>query len=310
MAFAVSASVLFSLNATASKLVLQHGLTSIQLVSLRSSGAAVLLLAFTAVTRPRTLRVSLRELGFLAVYGVCGIAMVQWLYFVALSRMPVGVALLLEYTAPLMVALWVRFARGEPVRSRVWAALALCLGGLALVAQVWDGLTLDGVGVLAGLGAAAALATYYLMGERGLGQRDPVSLMAWIFTFSALLWAAVVPWWSFPFAALGRPVPVPGGVQVPVGVLVAGIVLLGTVTAFGLVLLAVGRVGAARVGILGMLEPVGSGLVAWWVLSERLAAVQLLGAGVVLVGIVLAETARRRPPQATDAVPLPEGVAP
>ncbi|WP_200942288.1 DMT family transporter [Angustibacter sp. Root456] len=310
VAFAVAASVLFSLNATASKLVLQHGLTSIELVSLRSAGAAVLLLAFTAITRPRTLRVSRRELGFLAVYGICGIAMVQWLYFVALSRMPVGVALLLEYTAPLMVALWVRFARGEAVRSRVWAALALCLGGLALVAQVWDGLTLDGVGVLAGLGAAAALATYYLMGERGLGQRDPVSLMAWIFSFSALLWAAVVPWWSFPFEALTRPAPLPGGVDVPVGVLVAGIVLLGTVTSFGLVLLAVGRVGAARVGILGMLEPVGSGLVAWWVLSERLRPVQLLGAGVVLVGIVLAETARRRPPQATDAVPLPEGVAP
>ncbi len=310
MAFAVAASVLFSLNATASKLVLQHGLTSIELVSLRSAGAAVLLLAFTAVTRPRSLRVSPRELAFLAVYGICGIAMVQWLYFVALSRMPVGIALLLEYTAPLMVALWVRFARREPVRSRVWAALALCLGGLALVAQVWHGLTLDGVGVLAGLGAAAALATYYLMGERGLGQRDAVSLMAWIFTFSALLWAAVVPWWSFPFATLGRPVPVPGGAHVPVGVLVAGIVLLGTVTSFGLVLLAVGRVGAARVGILGMLEPVGSGLVAWWVLSERLRPVQLVGAGVVLVGIVLAETARRRPARAADAVPLPEGVAP
>jgi drug/metabolite transporter (DMT)-like permease len=310
VAFAVGASVLFSVNATVSKLVLQHGLSSVQLVSIRSAGAAVLLMGYTALTRPGTLRVSRRELAFLAAYGVCGIAMVQWLYFVAIARMPVGVALLLEYTAPLMVALWVRFAQGEQVRSRVWAALALCLGGLALVAQVWHGLTLDGVGVLAALGAAAALATYYLMGERGLGRRDPVSLMAWIFTFSALLWAVVAPWWTFPFAALGRPVALPWGATVDVGVLTAWVVLLGTVAAFGLVLLAVGRVGAARVGILGMLEPVGSALVAWWVLDEGLRPVQLVGGGVVLVGIVLAETARRRPAQASDAVPLPEGVAP
>ncbi len=313
MVFAVGASVLFSVNATVSKIVLQNGLDALQLVSLRSLGAAVLLMGYTALTRPQALRVTPRELAFLAVYGVLGIAMVQWLYFVAIARMPVGIALLLEYTAPLMVALWVRFARGEQVRSRVWAALALCLAGLALVAQVWQGLTLDGIGVLAAIGAAAALATYYLMGEHGLDQRDPVSLMGWIFTFSAILWAVVDPWWQFPFARLARPVRLPGslaGHTVSLGLLAAFVVLLGTIAAFGLVLLAVGRVGAARVGILGMLEPIGSGLVAWWVLEEQLGPLQLVGAAVVLAGIALAETARRRPAGATDAVPLPEGVVP
>ena len=312
VAFAVGAAVLFSINATVSKIVLQNGLDPIELVSLRSAGAAVILMGYTAITRPAALRVGLRELGFLAVYGICGIAMVQWLYFVAIDRMPVGIALLLEYTAPLMVALWVRFVRGEQVRSRVWVALALCLCGLALVAQVWDGLTLDRIGVLAALGAAAALATYYLMGEAGLGQRDPVSLMGWIFTFSAVLWAVVRPWWHFPFEVLDDPVALPGALQghtVSVGAMSAWVVLMGTVLAFGLVLLAVGRVGAARVGILGMLEPVGSALVAWWVLSEQLAPVQLLGGAVVMVGVGLAETARRRPAGAPSS-PMPEGVAP
>jgi drug/metabolite transporter (DMT)-like permease len=312
IAFAVGAAVLFSINATVSKIVLQHGLNPVQLVSFRSAGAAIILMGYTAITRPSALRVGRRELVFLAVYGICGIAMVQWLYFVAIARMPVGIALLLEYTAPLMVALWVRFARGEQVRSRVWLALALCLFGLALVAQVWDGLTLDRIGVLAALGAAAALATYYLMGEAGLGQRDPVSLMGWIFTFSALLWAVVEPWWHFPFHVLDDPVALPGGLAgltVSVGALSAWVVLLGTVAAFGLVLLAVGRVGAARVGILGMIEPVGSALVAWWVLGEQLAQVQLLGGAVVLCGVALAETARLRPVDAPSP-PMPEGVAP
>ncbi|GAB3679426.1 EamA family transporter [Angustibacter aerolatus] len=309
VAAALGAAGLFSVNATVSKVVLGDGLTPIQLVSARSAGAAVLLLAFTALTRPAALRIGLRELGFLAVYGVTGIAMVQWLYLVAIARMPVGVALLLEYTAPLMVALYVRAFRGEQVRRRMWWALALALTGLAVVAQVWSGLTLDGIGVLAGFGAAAALGAYYLLGERGMGSRDPVSLMAFIFTFSALLWAVVEPWWRFPFGLLADHVQVLPGVATtaPVWLLVIWVCVLGTVAPFGLVLVAVRHIGPTRTGIVCMVEPVTSGLVAWVVLGEVLTGVQLLGAAVVLVAVGLAETARRRH---DDAVPLPEGVAP
>lgn len=308
MACAVGAAALFSVNATVSKLVLQHGLSSTQLVCLRSAGAALLLMTVTAIRHPRALRVGRRELMFLAAYGLLGIAMVQWLYLVAIARMPVGVALLLEYTAPLLVALWVRFVRKEQVRARIWGALALSLGGLVLVAQVWRGLTLDGIGVLAALGSAVALAAYYLMGERGMVDRDPVSLMAWIFTFAAILWAIVDPWWTLPWAAFDDTVDLPGaliGSSAPVGVLVLMIVLLGTVAPFGLILLGVARIGPGRVGILCMLEPAGAGLVAWVVLGESLRPVQLVGAVVVLCGTFVAETARRRQ---HEPEPVPEGV--
>ena len=69
----------------------------------------------------------------------------------------------------MLIALWARFAWHEPVRRRVWPALGLVIGGLSLVAQIWDGLTLDGLGVLAGLLASVGLAVYYLMGERLVG---------------------------------------------------------------------------------------------------------------------------------------------
>lgn len=309
VAMGLAAPLLFSVNATVAKVVMANGLSSLELVSLRSAGAALVLVTATLLTRPAALRTTPRELGFLVVYGVMGIAMVQWLYFVAIRRMPVGIALLLEYTAPIMVALYVRFGRGEDVRRRVWLALGLSLGGLALVAQVWDGLTLDGIGVLAALGAAVSLGTYYVLGEHGLGRRDPLSLAAYIFTVSAVLWAVVTPWWSFPFDALtGSAQVAVGGLSgsVPTWVLALWVVVLGTVAPFGLILLAVGRVGPARVGMLGMIEPVAAALVAWLVLDERLAAVQLLGGGIVLVGIVLAETSRT---PAREAEPLPEGVA-
>jgi drug/metabolite transporter (DMT)-like permease len=294
---ALLAAVLFSFSGSASKLVLEAGLSPLRLVEIRCVGAALCLLALVAARHPASLRATPRELGFLAVYGITGIAMVQFFYLVAISRLPVGIALLLEFTAPLLVALWVRFVRGEPVRRRVWAALVLCLTGLSLVTEVWTGRSLDGLGVLAGAGAALALAIYYLLGERGLVRRDPLSLAAWTFVFAGLLWSAVQPWWTFPVGVLAQEVALPGpltGAVVPVWVLAAFVVLLGTVAPFLLVLGAIGRIGPARSGLLGMSEPVGAGVVAWIVLGEVLSGPQLIGAVVVLAGIVLAETARRR----------------
>jgi len=141
------AATLFSVNGTVSKLVMAAGLSSLRLVEIRCLGAALLFAAIAAWRRPASLRIGRRELGFVAVYGVVGLALVQWLYLLAITRMPVSISLLIEFTAPLLIALWVRYVRKEPVSGRIWVALVLVIGGLALVAQVWAGLTLDSVGV-------------------------------------------------------------------------------------------------------------------------------------------------------------------
>jgi drug/metabolite transporter (DMT)-like permease len=296
----VAAAVLFAVNGTVSKLVLQSGLSAQHLVEIRCVGAALLLAAFALARDPGSLRVGPRELGMLAVFGVVGIAMVQWLYFVAISRTPVGIALLLEFTAPLLVALWVRFVRRQPVHRRVWVALTLVLCGLALVAQVWSGAALDGLGVAAALGAAAALAAYYLLGERRLGRRDAVSVAAWSFLAAGLFWSLLLPWWTFPFDRLSAPVEIrTGGPELAAGVLVVWVVVLGTVVPFALTLLGLQRIGATRAGLLGTIEPPLGALVALAVLAEGLAWVQVLGGLVVLAGIVLVELSRGRPPGAT-----------
>jgi drug/metabolite transporter (DMT)-like permease len=332
MLLALGAAVLFAINGNVSKVALLNGISSLQLVSVRSAGTALILLGITALRSPAAFRVGRRELGFLALYGVTGIAMVQWLYFVAIQRMPVGIALLFEYTAPLMVAMWVRFVQKQPVRSRLWLGLACALAGLAMVAQFWKGMTLDPVGLISAVGAGAALASYYLMGEHGQRERDPISLMAFSFGFSAILWAIVTPWWTFPFAQLVHTVDLPGALpgNVPLWLMVLWIILLGTVVPFLLVLLAVGRLGPARVGLIGMLEPVVAGIIAWVLLGESLNAAQVVGSFIVLVGIALAETSRQAsqptslpgereastrhteasiPPQEATS-PLPEGMAP
>ena len=209
--------LLFGINGTVSKVLLQAVDDAARVSQLRVTFAFLILLLVVAVTNPRALPIRRAELGPIAAYGVLGVAMTQWLYFVAIERMPIGIALLIEFTAPIMVVLWVRFAWHRPVRNTVWLGLAMALLGLAMVAQVGGGVTLSPLGVAAAFGAATALAVYYLLGETAGRQRDPVSLTLWGFGFASLLWAVALPWWGFPWDSLqGTAAPFgAGSVEVP-----------------------------------------------------------------------------------------------
>jgi drug/metabolite transporter (DMT)-like permease len=300
----IAAAGFFAVNGTVSTLALQAGLPPARLTALRCVGAAVGLLVFLLAVSPGRLRVSVRELPFLAAFGVVGVALTQWLYYVAIRRMPVGIALVFEMTAPALVALYVWLVRREAVRRRLWAALALSLSGLVLVAQIWqDGGSLDGVGVLAALAAAVCLATYYLMGERGTHTRDPVALTCWSFVAAGLFWSVVQPWWRFDVAVLGERVPVSiGALELPLWLLVLWIVVLGAMVPFWLSIGALRHLPPTTAGLVATVEPVLAAGVAWLWVEQVLSGWQVLGGVVVLVGIGLAQTARLEP----AATPLPE----
>ena len=290
----VAAAGLFAVNGTVSTLALQAGIPATRLTALRCTGAALALVLTLAVVAPARLRIRWRELPFVAVFGVVGIALTQFLYYVAIGRLPVGIALVFEMTAPVFIALYVRLVRREHVRSVLWVALALSLSGLVLVAQVWEGGgSLDPLGVAAGLTAAVCLAAYYLLGERGTADRDPVALTAWSFVAAALFWAVAAPWWDFDAGLLVERVPVQlGSVQVPVWLLVGWIVVLGAVLPFWLSLAALRHLPPTTAGILATVEPVLASIVAWLWVEQVLTPWQVAGGAVVLTGIVLAQTAR------------------
>jgi drug/metabolite transporter (DMT)-like permease len=288
------AAVLFALNGTVSKYLLIGGVPWQRLSQLRVTLAFVILLLVVAATQRHRLRLHRSEVPRLLVYGVLGIAATQSLYFLAIQQLPVGVALLFEFTAPIMVALWFRFVMREPVRDRVFAALLLAMVGLAMVAQVWLGFSLDVVGVTAALGAAVALALYYLQGEKLVVHRDPVSLTMWGFAFAALFWALAQPWWLFPWESLDITASPFGesGPAVPGWALVTYMVVLGTVVPFALVLASLRHLRATQASVVGMTEPVIAAAIAYVLLGEALTPVQMLGGAVVLAGVLLAETSR------------------
>ena len=294
-----SAVVLWSLNAVIAKVVLDSaGLSSLRLArGARDRRGA-------HPRRRRRVLAARRRCGRRGASwaswrssGILGLAFVQLFYFVGIRRLDIGIALVIQYLAPVFVALWARFYVHEPVRRRLWLAIALSLLGLSLVVELWGGgSSLDGLGVLACLVTALAYAAYVLMAERALERgRDVYSLLAWGFTFAALFWAVVQPWWAFPIGAGGRERLAPRPLrrrQVPVWLLLAYIVVLGTVVPFILLVSALHHVPATRVTIVAMLEPVLAAIVAWIWLGEELAAVQIAGGLIVLVGVILAQTSR------------------
>jgi len=290
-----TAATLFAVNGSVSKVVLGSGLSSLELAQIRNTCAAILFLVFLLAVAPSRLRVGRRELAFLVAFGLVGIALVQWLYFVAIEHLPVGVALLIEFTAPLFVALFARFVYHEQIRRRIWVAVAMCLTGLTLVVELWSGVAFSTVGVTAALLGAFALTAYLLMAERERRHRDAASLSFYGFLFAALLWAVINPLWNFPWDTLGKDVSLQGNLSeysAPVWALVGFIVVIGTMVTFSLLVGALRHISATKASIVSSLEPVVATVIAWAWLGETFGATQLIGGAVVIAGILVAQSAR------------------
>lgn len=311
-ALALIGVVLFAVNGTVAKGILLTGIGPLQLSALRITGAAVLLMIAAAVMTPGDLRIRLQELPLLAGYGIAGVALTQVLYFIAITRMPIAVALVIEFSAPVMVALWVRIVQHQPVRRLVWLALALAMVGLTLVTDLWQGPTLDPVGVLAAAGAAVSLALYFIGGEHYVRQRSPVATAAWAMTAGAVAMAFLTPPWTVPWQQLSQPIgsdalPWLAG---PLWLSVGWVIVLGTFLPFLVTFTALRYLPARQAVVIAMLEPVVAATVAYLVLGEVITALQILGGLLVLTGVVLADLARlapaprgMRPHQPADAVP-------
>ena len=293
-AMVAAAATLFAINGTVSKVILGSGIRSGQLTAVRCAGAFIGLTLIAVATRPGSLRAHAGDLPLLIALGI-GLAVVQWSFFFAIHRLDIGIALLIQYVAPILVALWARFVFHEHVRRRIWAALALSLCGLTLIVEIWHGGRLSGPGLAAAALAAISYAIYVLVAERGVRRRDPISLSAWGFLFATIFCSFLAPWWTFPGRRVDDHVSLLGNLastHVPLWLLMLWMVVLGAIVPFGLIVSALRHISATRAGITAMLEPVVAIVVAWAWLGESLQPVQLSGAALTLLGIGLAQTAR------------------
>ncbi|MEY2672759.1 MAG: hypothetical protein RLZZ508_636 [Actinomycetota bacterium] len=290
------AALLWGFNGTVSKILMDTKIDPARLSQLRVTLAWLVLFIVIAIINRKALRFnSKQEFKLIAMYGVLGVTMTQWLYFVAIHLLPVGVALIIEFTSPLMVAVWVKFVWNHHVPRFTWVGLAIAIFGLFLVTQVWQGFNLNPIGLISGFGAAAALSLYFITGEKILHlekPRDSLSLTMWGFFFASVFWAIFKPWWQFPWEYLEGTANV-NGLVAPQYLLVAWMVLLGTVIPFWLALAAMKYISSQQASATGMTEPIFASIIAWVVMSENLTTWQLVGGAITLTGIAIGENARR-----------------
>jgi drug/metabolite transporter (DMT)-like permease len=292
--FALSSVVLFGLNASTSKVVMASGITPEQIVIFRSFATALGAGIALVLTNRQAFRVQKHEWRGLIIFGIFGVALMQWSYSNAVKNLPIGIALLIEYTAIVivpLVSLWLFKAKVLP---RLWLAIVMVLGGLVVVSRIWDG-GLNPVGVMFAVMASLFLSFYFLMAEHLLKKRDTLSTLFYAMTISGVFWLIVTPWWSFQPSILVEQISLTGNleqVQVPLWATLAWIGLFGSFLPMLFSFLALSHLSATSVGVISTGETVMAFIFAWAWLNEMIDGIQALGGVLVIAGIVLAQTSR------------------
>ncbi|MGW4822038.1 EamA family transporter [Streptomyces sp. NPDC004227] len=305
LGLALLSAVAFGGSGVAAKPLIEAGLDPLHVVWLRATGAALVMLPLAV--RHRALLRSRPAL--LAGFGLLAVAGVQACYFAALSRIPVGVALLIEYLAPALVLGWVRFVQRRPVTRAAAFGVVLAAGGLACVVEVWSGLSFDVLGLLLALGAACCQVGYFVLSDQGGDAGDaapnPLGVIAYGLLIGAAVLTVVARPWSMDWSVLAHSADM-NGTSVPAVALLLWIVLVATVLAYVTGVLSVRRLSPQVAGVVACLEAVIATVLAWVLLGERLSAPQVVGGAVVLLGAFIAQSST---PSKGSAEPVASGGA-
>ncbi|MEX8031467.1 DMT family transporter [Microbacterium sp. 20-116] len=309
LAIAVASALAFSSSGPFVKPLLDGG-WSLGAVLLVRMGLAALLLSPALVRAVLRQRGFLRRHGLLIVsFGLTAVAGCQLFYFAAMQRMPVAVALLIQYIAPVLIviAVWVR-TRRSPSRA-VLIGSVVAMAGLVLVVDI-SGARFDLLGTLFALCAAVCAAAYFVIAGRAGDDLPPLALAAGGLLTGALLMGVLVLTGVLPFAAPSITVSL-AGLELP-GILpllwVGGVA---TTVGYALGVIAVPLIGARLASFVGLSEVLFALGFAWLLLGETPAPVQFAGGALILVGVVLVRMDAGSPTeQKTETASIPVIPAP
>ncbi|MEU0811343.1 EamA family transporter [Streptomyces sp. NPDC005970] len=305
LGLALTSALAFGGSGVAAKPLIEAGLEPLQVTWLRVAGAALIMLPVAWNHRD----LPARRPALLVGFGLLAVAGVQACYFGAISRIPVGVALLVEYLAPAMVLGWVRFVQRRPVSRAAAVGVVLAVGGLACVVEVWSGLSFDAVGLLLALAAACCQVGYFVLADHGgdgENAADPLGVIAHGLLVGTVALTVVARPWNLDWSVLAGRADL-AGARVPAVLLLGWIVLVATVVAYLTGVVSVRRLSPQVAGVVACLEAVVATVLAWVLLDEHLSLPQLVGGGVVLAGAFIAQTSA--PKAAVAAEPVAGSVA-
>jgi drug/metabolite transporter (DMT)-like permease len=286
LALALASSAAFGTSGSLAKGLLVAGWSPAGAVTWRVGiGALALLVPAALAMRGRwgTLR---RGWPTVLLFGLVAVAGCQLAYFLAVERLSVAVALLIEYLGVILVVIWLWLRRGQRPRPLTLAGAALAIVGLVLVLDVFGAIQVDLLGVFWGLVAAFGLATFFVVSADDRSGLPPIAMASGGLLVGAVVlllagWSGIVPFlWNTSDVALA-------GHVVPWWVDVAALGLFAAAFAYVAGIFAARRLGSKVASFVGLSEVLFAVLWAWLLLGELPVVIQLLGGALILAGVVL-----------------------
>ena len=294
--FAVGSAFAFGSSGPFAKALMEAGWSPTAAVTARLAGGALVMAIFATIVKPDWFREALQHSKTVVAYGLIPIAGAQLCYYNAVAHLSVGVALLLEYTAPILVVGWLWTTTRRRPSSLTLTGVALAVAGIMLVLNVFSGAHINLIGVGWALAAAVCAACYFLMSDRVAADGDdglnPITLatgglivgtaavallgvtgvMPLTFTTNDTVIAGLTTSWMVPVIALG---------------------VIATAIAYTLGIMGISRLRPRFASLVGLSEVMFAVLAAWVLVGEAITPTQAIGGAVVLLGLALARQGDR-----------------
>lgn len=262
-----------------SYLLRQRQMRPDELLVFRTSFAALILFVWLAMTAKHLIRIRLADLPYFALLGAIGLVANQGFYYLALTEVSVGYALMLQYQAPVFLMAYGVISKTERMTAGKMLAALLALSGCALMMLGQPGgLTrISWMGTLCALGSGAGFAFYTVYGQHGLRRYDSRTMMAYAFLCAAVVWLMIRPPWKIGWS----------NYSLSTWAFFFYLAAVATLLPFGLYLASLRYLEASRVSLTSILEPVVAAAAAWLWLDQALRPLQIAGGIAVLAGVAM-----------------------
>ena len=275
----MTGAMMWASSGTAGKALFEGGVKALDLVQIRVTLASIILFLFLVVFSRDSLRIRSRDIGYFLVLGGVFMALVQGTYFYTISKIQVAAAILIQYLAPIFIAVYSMVFWKERSSFFKIAALFLAFGGCYLVVGGYnlELLRMNRLGIMGGVASAVCFAGYSLLGERGMHRHKPLTVLFYALVFSVPTWHILHPPFQYLRVAF----------EPSQWLWIVYITVVGTILPFGLFFVGINYIRSTRASITATLEPISAGFFAFFVLGETLEMLQIMGGAMVIGAIVL-----------------------
>lgn len=289
VAFAVTSAITFGVSGPFAKALMDTGWTPSAAVTVRMGGGALAMALFATIVHRHWFIEALAHGKTLVAYGLVPVAGAQLCFYNAVTHLSVGVALLIEYLAPVLVIGWAWATTCKRPGTLALIGTALAFAGATVVLDVFSDAEIDMVGVAWALSAAVCAACYFVLSERASSNEglNPLTLATGGLIIGTISVAALGICGVLPMNFATNDTVIAGHTT---SFLVPAVVLgvVATAMAYALGISGVAKLGPSYASLLGLGEVLSAVLWAWLLVSEKITPVQAIGGGVVLLGLALA----------------------